>query len=148
MKVCVLGPHGSGNRLNGRMLRACPEVSQAGALSFPGEMPPMKGYDESDFFVWSIRGKHPTTQSMLKEGMVADIAKAEEWYEEACDQIAEFLHDTSKRWLPVVYENTVSFGSAHQIGRMAKALGVDPWPFDEAIVDGNAKYEHLRSDTE
>lgn len=146
-RILVMGPHGSGNRLNNRMLEAYRAVDdipvkdwEIGVLSFPGQIPPVKGWDVADFLVLSYRGSEATAESMLKERMVKTIEHAREWVEEARGQVEEWSRMTMVPSVRIYYEDTVENGAWWAIEKMALMLGVEPWAFDERIYDGNAKY--------
>ncbi len=143
-----MGPHGSGNRLNTRMVEAYREASgltvkewEVGVLSFPGLIPPMKGWNKADFLVLSYRETEMTAQSMLKEGMVKNIEHAREWVETARGQVEEWSRVSMIPSVRIYYEDTVDNGCWWPIQKMAQMLGVKPWEYDERIYDGNAKYQ-------
>jgi len=140
MRICVIGAHGSGNRLNARMLQAAPYDWEVEVWSFPGGW--AKAGSGFDAYIHSRRDDEMVARSMLKEGMVPTLEKAREWTNEAVVEIIEGLIIRGGGWLPVWLETTIDEGAASTIRSMADFLMVEPWSFDEPIYDANAQYRH------
>jgi len=136
--IYVCGPHGSGNRLNGRIVQAGDRAWVVRVFSLPGRFKHPPG----DLNIISVRDREMTAQSMLKEGMVRTIEHARQWVDEARGQIVDWkAQHPDAVFRDVVYEETLSMGYAPLIARIANALDAPKWTYDEPIVDGNAKYK-------
>lgn len=142
--IHVYGPHGSGNRLNHRMIQASPlftEPDDAWVWSLPARPKEIVlNTPKPDYCIVSVRDPVMTANSMLKEGMVRNMTQARGWVLEARQQVDDIVAAWDVPTLFVIYEDTLAFGAEFTIGRMAKFFDIPWWPFDEEIVDGNKKY--------